>query len=94
MDGLFFIDKNNQLLVKLEIDLPFLKLFHSDACWFGLANIHIDTRNRSALKLLATLGGKNDHAVFRIDHRRIDHFFFGFNGFVNDFFGTVSHNFR
>ena len=44
------------------------------------------------LGLLAPLGGKDNHSIFRIDIGRIDNFFhFGFRGLVS-FVGLINHN--
>ncbi len=73
-----------KLIGKGEVDLAVLEFAHCDTRWFGLTDISVDTGNCTALELLASLGGKDDHSIFRIDHRRIDDLFLG--RFVNLFF--------
>lgn len=82
-----------KLIGKGEVDLAVLKLPHRDTSWFGLTDVGIYTRDGSTLKLFAALRGKDDHSIFRVDHRRIDDLFLGrlVNLFVDLF--LVGHKF-
>jgi hypothetical protein len=82
-----------QLIGKGEVDLSVLEFAHCDAGWLGLANVRIDAGNCTALELFASLGGEDDHSIFRVDLRRIDDLFLGC--FVNLLFDLflVRHKF-
>lgn len=91
---LFFIENKLVIFEDLKINFLFLKFFERDAGRLCLTHIKIDTRGGTTLELLAALGGKYDHAVFRIDLRRIDDLFL-FDSFLGLFcalFYLVGHN--
>lgn len=72
-----------KLIGKGEVDLTVFEFTHRDTRGLGLSDVGIDTWDCTALELFAALSGKNDHSIFRIDHRRIDDLFLG--RFVNLF---------
>lgn len=59
----------------IEINLSILDLFHRDSRWFVLPRIDVDSRDRTTLKLLASLRREDYHSILRIDLRRIDDLF-------------------
>ncbi len=71
--GLFCRDDFVVLIGKIEIYPSLGDLLQSNTRRFRLPDIDVGSRIRAALELLAALGGKDDHSVFGIDHRRIDH---------------------
>ena len=71
------------LIGNIEINLSLGDFLQRDASRLGLTNVDIGPRICSTLKLLTSLGGEDDHAVFRIYDGRIIYL----DGFVSGFFG-------
>jgi len=63
----------------LKVHAAFFKFTHRDTRGLVLSDIHVRTGKCTPLKLLASLGRKDDHSVLRIYLGRIDNFFLLFN---------------
>lgn len=68
--SVFFI-----VIEDLKVDLSILKFLHRNTSRLSFSRVHFDSGQSSALDLLASLSGQDDHSIFRIYIGRIDDLF-------------------